>query len=218
RLADGREAVLAGIEVAPAASAAGAASRDALAALVAGREVDLRQGVPLPDRWGRLAAWASVEEGARSLQLVLLAQGHARVAARVEDQACMPALRAAERAARAALLGLWSDPVYAVLAAERPAEILKRRGEFAVVAGRVDSVRESGATIYVNFGRRWSEAFAATIPKRIERALAAAGLDPGRLAGRRIEVRGVVEQRGGPRIEILRAEQLTVGGRPDETR
>jgi hypothetical protein len=30
------------------------------------------------------------------------------------------------------------------------------------------SVRESGATIYVNFGRRWTEDFTVTILKRNE--------------------------------------------------
>ncbi|RAI37262.1 hypothetical protein CH341_29760, partial [Rhodoplanes roseus] len=146
-------------------------------------------------------------------QRELLAGGHARVAARIEDASCLPALRAAEREARKANLGLWQDPVYAARAADRPAEILVQHGRFAVVVGRVESVRESGGTIYVNFGRRWSETFSATIPKRIERTLQAAGVDPGRLAGRRVEVRGIVEQRGGPRIEILRAEQLAIEGR-----
>jgi endonuclease YncB( thermonuclease family) len=241
RLADGREVLLAGIEVAPveppsepaASSTAavttagnpartptatpgakqdpGAAAREKLAALVHGREVVLRQGAPQPDRWNRLVAWTFVD-GDRPLQRELLAGGHARVAARVDDTACMPALREAEREARKANLGLWSDPVYAALSAEQPDEILKRRGRFAVIVGRVDSVRESGGTIYVNFGRRWSETFAGTIPKRIERTLRAAGLDPRRLAGRRVEMRGIVEQRGGPRIEILRAEQLAIEG------
>ncbi|NVO12832.1 MAG: thermonuclease family protein [Rhodoplanes sp.] len=241
KLADGREVLLAGIEVAPvefssepaagstaavatpgnttpppttaagAQPSPGAEAREKLAALVRDREVVLRQGAPQPDRWNRLVAWGFVD-GDRPLQRELLAQGLARVAARVDDTPCMPALRTAEREARKANLGLWSDPVYAALSAEQPAEILKRRGRFAVIVGRVDSVRESGGTIYVNFGRRWSEAFAGTIPKRIERTLQAAGLDPRRLAGRRVELRGIVEQRGGPRIEILRAEQLAIEG------
>ncbi|WP_378479476.1 thermonuclease family protein [Rhodoplanes azumiensis] len=216
-LADGREVLLAGLAPASADTPAGRTARAALAGLVEGRPVVLAQGTPIPDRWGRTVAWVTVAGDPPgplrlgTLQLALLAQGHARVAARVEDEACRPALRAAERAARAANLGLWADPVYAAVPAAQPAEILKRRGRFAVVVGPVDSVRESGGTIYLNFGRRWAEGFAATIPKRIERTLAVAGLVPGRLAGRRVEVRGVVEQRGGgPRIEILRAEQLAL--------
>jgi len=64
-----------------------------------------------------------------------------------------------------------------VLNAETAADVLARRGRFALVEGRVVSVRESGATIYVNFGRRWSEDFTVTVLKRNERNFTAAGLD-----------------------------------------
>ena len=37
------------------------------------------------------------------------------------------------------------------------------------------SVRESGGTIYVNFGRRWTEDFTVTVAKRNERTFADAG-------------------------------------------
>jgi hypothetical protein len=60
----------------------------------------------------------------------------------------------------------------------------------------------------VNFGRRWD--FTVTILKRNERLFASAGLEPGRLAGRRIEVRGFVEERGGPAIEAVRPEQIEI--------
>ena len=75
------------------------------------------------------------------------------------------------------------------------------------------SVRESGGTIYVNFGRRWSEDFTVTIAKRNERAFTAAGLEPKSLAGRRIRVRGWIEERGGPWIEATRPEQIEVAER-----
>ncbi len=86
-------------------------------------------------------------------------------------------LLAKEQAARAAKLGLWGEPVYVIGKAEDPAEVLESRGRFALVEGKVLSVRESGGTIYVNFGRRWSEDFTVTIAKRNERAFSAAGLD-----------------------------------------
>ena len=70
------------------------------------------------------------------------------------------------------------------------------KGQFALVEGKVVSVRESGATIYVNFGQRWSEDFAVTVRKRNERNFAAAGLDLQGLAGRRVIVRGFIEARG----------------------
>ena len=91
--------------------------------------------------------------------------------------------------------------------------MLAEQGRFALVEGRVLSVRESGATSYVNFGRRWTEDFTVTILKRNERNFTAAGLEPKKLAGRQIRVRGWIEERGGPWIEATRAEQIEFADR-----
>ncbi len=126
----------------------------------------------------------------------------------VDRPDCRADLLAQERKARAAKLGLWSDPVYDIRQADDPAMIGSARGEFALVEGRVLSVRESGGTIYVNFGRRWSEDFTATIPKRLESHFTAASLAPQSLSGRLVRIRGIVEARGGPWIEVVRPEQI----------
>jgi hypothetical protein len=117
-------------------------------------------------------------------------------------------LLARERAARKAKLGLRAISYYDSLDADNPADVLAERGRFALVEGKVVSVRESGATIYVNFGRRWTEDFTVTILKRNERSFAAAGVEPKRLSGRRVRVRGWIEERGGPWIEAARPEQI----------
>ena len=119
-----------------------------------------------------------------------------RALRRVGDPACARALLAEEQAARAAKLGLWGEPVYVISKAEDPAEVLKQRGRFALVEGTVLSVRESGGTIYVNFGRRWSEDFTVTIAKRNERAFSAAGLEPKTLA-RPARARARMDRRAG---------------------
>ena len=119
-------------------------------------------------------------------------------------------LLAKEQTARLAGVGLWGEPVYVMGKAEDPAEVLKKRGRFALVEGKVLSVRESGGTIYVNFGRRWSEDFTVTIAKRNERVFAAAGLTPKSLNGRRVRIRGWIEERGGPWVEAARPEQIEV--------
>jgi hypothetical protein len=94
--------------------------------------------------------------------------------------------------------------------AENPASILGDRGRFALVEGSVLSVRESGGTIYMNFGRRWSEDFTVTIAKRNERMFSAAGLEPKKLERARVRVRGFIEERGGPWIEASRPEQIEI--------
>jgi hypothetical protein len=138
----------------------------------------------------------------------MLALGHARVSADVGVPACAAALFAAEHAARAGSFGLWGDPYYVIQQAEIPVKVLAERGKFTLVEGKVLSVRERRGTIYVNFGRRWSEDFTVTILKRNERAFTAADTELKKLTGRKIRVRGFIEERGGPWIEATRPEQI----------
>ena len=200
-LEDGRTVRLAGIEV------------PGEAALPAGTALVLKRlGVAETDRYGRLTAHVFIGDGPeRWFQADLVRRGLARVA-RVGDASCARTLFAAEQVARAAKLGLWAEPYYVMTKAEDPAEVLRSRGRFTLVEGKVASVRESGGTIYVNFGRRWSEDFTVTIAKRNERAFSAAGLEPKTLAGRRVRIRGWIEERGGPWVEAARPEQIEVVG------
>jgi endonuclease YncB( thermonuclease family) len=216
-LADGREVRLAGIEV-PRRDQQAAAAKAALTALVGGQQVTLKPLGAETDRYGRVSALILPASRAspgdeRSVQHNLLAQGHALVAARVGDSACAAEFLAAERGARARGLGLWADSSYVIRQAERPGEILAQRGRFTLVEGWVLSVRESGGAIYVNFGRRWSDDFTVTVLKRNERAFAAAGLKLRELTGRRVRVRGIIEERGGPWIEAARPEQIEMAER-----
>ncbi len=200
-LADGRELRLAAIE-------APEKSRATLQALVGAGKLRLETLGAGRDRYGRVVAFAFAGESRDSLQQALLAQGRARVSSRVGNRACAEGLLAAEREARAARRGLWADPNFAPLAAENLTGIQAKAGRFALVEGRVLSVRESGATIYMNFGRRWTEGFTVIILRRLGRTFAAAGLDPKALEGRRIRVRGFIERRHGPVIEAAHPEQI----------
>lgn len=187
----------------------------ALRALLLGKDVVLKAAKPGADRYGRLLADAFLPgepggDGERSATKTMLAQGLARISSHPGGAACLAELRTAEDAARRAKLGVWGDPRYFPRAAEDAAGISADRGRFTLVEGKVVSVRESGGTIYVNFGRRWSEDFTVTIAKRRERAFSAAGLEPRQLTGRRVRVRGWVEERGGPWIEASAPEQIEI--------
>ena len=122
----------------------------------------------------------------------------------------MTFLRGVERRARAEMLGLWGDPYFVMKEAQYPDDVLTELGRFALVGGKVLSVNESGGLVYLNFGRRWRENFTVTVAKRNQRMFIAAGLDPAKLAGRQIEVRGWIEERGGPAIEASRPEQIEI--------
>jgi len=222
---DGREVRLAGVEAPlplPSDSGAapgGAAAAAALGALAGGDEVVLRRAEALSDRYGRVVAYAYTLRDGDTLfvQGELIAAGFARVGDRVGSRSCAAELLNRENAARKAKLGLWADPYYDVLDAEVPAAVLSHQGHFALVEGRVVSVRESGSTLYLNFGRRWSEDFTVTIQKRDQRNFAAAGLDLNGLAGRRVRVRGFIAARGSagnsPWIAAERPEQIETADR-----
>jgi endonuclease YncB( thermonuclease family) len=212
RLEDGRTVRLAAVEPPAPDTASGAAAKLALQKLLAGNSVLLKWQAAATDRYGHLLAQVFVMLGGseRWVQQEMIAQGQARVGARVGDPACAKALLAAENTAREAKLGLWADPVYALRQGDNAPELRASLGRFIVAEGKVLSVREVGSTIYVNFGRVWSRNLTVTILKRHMRAFTAAGIEPKKLENRRIRVRGWIEERGGPRIEAIRPEQIEI--------
>jgi hypothetical protein len=208
RLDDGREVRLAGIEPASLGKEEGVA---ALSTILAGREVILRAEDDTPDRYGRQAAFVFLAASESPVQAVLLSRGEALVSAAVTDKECAAVLTSAEGTGRQARQGTWADPA-AIKNAESPGDILAEIGRFTVVEGKILSVRQAGATTYLNFGRNWTRDFAVTIPRRALPAFEAGGIPVKSLENRRIRVRGWVEARGGPRIEALRAGQIEVIG------
>jgi len=206
RLDDGREVRLAGIVPSVLDKA-----RAALSAIANGRDVTLRGEDDAPDRYGRQVAFVYLAGSEATVQSELLRRGEALVSTETANKDCAAELLAAEAEARQAKTGTWADPA-AIKNAESPGDILAGIGRFTVVEGRVLSVRQAGATTYLNFGRNWTRDFAVTISRRMVPAFEAAGLAPKSLEKRRIRVRGFVEARGGPRIEVLRVGQIEVLG------
>lgn len=207
RLEDGRDVRLAGVEVVALESDNGHSS---LAGLI-GRHVILRGEHGDPDRYGRQSGFLFVEHAVASVQSELLARGEALASADVTDKACAAELATAETAARQARLGIWAE-ASVIKSAKRPHEILTRIGRFAIVEGHVRSVRQAGGTLYLNFGPRWTRDFAATISKHTMPSFEMAGVAPASFEHRRVRVRGWVDRRGGPRIEVLRVGQIEIAG------
>jgi endonuclease YncB( thermonuclease family) len=210
RLQDGQEVRLAGIElISPEKQMANRAS--ALATILSDHEVELRGEDDTPDRYGRQPAFVFLPPAGTLVQEELLAQGEALVSATVTNKDCAGVLMAAEAAARQAKRGIWGDPA-AIKNTESPGDILAGIGRFAVVEGKVLSVRQAGTITYLNFGRNWTRDFAVTISRRVLPVFEAAGIVPKSLENRRIRIRGFVEARGGPRIELLRVGQIELLG------
>lgn len=207
RLHDDREVRLAGIEIlAPDASML---AESALRRLTAGRAVTLHGASDMPDRYGRQPAFVFLDGADVPIQALLLKEGAAINAADFADTDCAVAFAAAESHARRSALGIWG--ARAIKSAKSPGDILARIGRFTVVEGKVLSVRQAGATTYMNFGRRWTQDFAVTISRRALPSIEAAGIAVKSLEGQNIRVRGWVGRRGGPRIEVTRAGQIEIG-------
>ncbi|MCC7348911.1 MAG: thermonuclease family protein, partial [Variibacter sp.] len=164
-LENGRLLRLAGLDIPPGETPA--LARKFLTDEILGRSVTVRAGSP-PDRHGRLPSFIFLSPGGleRFVQHAMVNQGLARFAPPAGGRPCADELLAREREARAAGRGLWAQAAHAVQRADDPGAVQALRGRFALVEGRVLSVRESGGTVYVNFGRRWSEDFTVTVAKR----------------------------------------------------
>jgi endonuclease YncB( thermonuclease family) len=199
-LADGREILLAGIE--PAASEATKANRAAaLSAVIAESDVTLRGEDDAPDRYGRQSAFGFLAGSETPVQALQRAQGAARVSADIADGDCAASLFAAEAEPRAGQRGIWAS-LSAIKNTESSDDILAGIGQFTVVEDKVLSVRQAGATTYLNFKRNWTRDFAVTISRRALPDLAGAGSVPKSLENLQIRIRGWVETRSGARMEV----------------
>jgi endonuclease YncB( thermonuclease family) len=186
-------------------------ARAALEAMVTGKAVRLRYGGERVDRYGRALGQLFIEGVPETwVQQQMITLGLARVYSFPDNRACLDELMAAETRARTMKLGIWTDPYYTVRRADRPEPLLARAGHYELVEGRVLLADESGGRVFLNFGRYWKEDFTAVIESPALRLFEEDGLDPLVLGGALVRVRGWVDDRDGPRIEVTHPEQIEV--------
>ncbi|ODT71138.1 MAG: nuclease (SNase) [Pelagibacterium sp. SCN 63-23] len=177
------------------------------------RSVVLGYGGEEVDRYERALAhvFVETESGERIwAQRHMIESGLARVYSFPDNRLCLDQLLLSERRARVERLGIWADPYYSVRAADRPEDLVDRAGDYELVEGRVLLADRSGSRVYLNFGRFWKEDFTAVIEAPALKLFAAAGLDPLTLEGTLVRVRGWIDNRDGPRIEVTHPEQIEV--------
>lgn len=187
-------------------------AKAALAAMVLNKPVRLGYGGQEVDRYERALAQVFVVAPGGEIwaQRAMVEAGMARVYSFPDNRACLDQLYAAEGRARIAGLGIWSDPYYRVRAADKPADLLARAGHYELVEGRVLLADEASGRVYLNFGRFWKEDFTAVIAAPALRLFAETGMDPLVLEGALVRIRGWVDDRDGPRIEVTHPEQIEV--------
>ncbi len=81
-------------------------------------------------------------------------------------------------------------------------------GRFVVVEGRIRHVGERASRTYLDFVRRGEDGLTVTVSKRTWRRVLEHGLTAAGLTGRRVRVRGIVEVRRGPVLDIALPELI----------
>lgn len=179
-------------------------SRDALKALVLGRTVSLFYGGVRRDRHGRALAQLYRADGLW-VQGAMIRAGLARVYSFADNRACVTELLALETTARAARRGLWALDAYQLL---DPDTAFRGVGGFQIVEGRVRAAQKVRAWIYLNFGADWRTDFTVSIAVKDQGLFKQQGWDLLALSGQQVRVRGWMDARNGPHIQLTHPEQM----------
>jgi len=205
RLDSGLVVRLAGL-LPPESGADAAGTSTALADLALGNRVLLRYGALDRDRYQRATAQLyvlGVEE--RWAQAELVSAGLALVSGYAEDRSCIAALLTLEREARAAGAGLWQHQ----MPRDAWSDAIRSGGpRFALVEGEIVSIGRTDRTVYLDFGRNWSTDFTVSMAVADAALIEAEGGAFDALVGRRIRVRGWLDEWDGPWIRVDHAEQI----------
>ncbi|MHB8886481.1 MAG: hypothetical protein ACYC5H_15645 [Methylovirgula sp.] len=190
-----------------------ARARDALAAKFIGGKITYLTLSPTPDRWNRSPAFVFFAAdrpgaGSGSAAIFLLAHGFARFMPVPDAHPCRNLFLAAEAKARAAKLGLWRDPYYAVLAATNRAAFAERAATNVIVEGRLADVTSNRYRMTLDFAPRRDRALTVTILQRNVAIFDRSGLGFRALIGRTLRIRGLLDLRFGPQIEIASADDV----------
>jgi micrococcal nuclease len=162
------------------------------------------------DRWGREEVQLWLDAGGEDwLQGRLVAAGLARAH---HSGGCARRLIALEQEARDGALGLWHAPAFAVMPADAPGALARRRETYHIIEGRIAAVGRAGKRVFLNFGEDWRQDVTATIRVRDLSRFEKQGMVISALEGRRVRLRGFVTMENGPMIRLDAPEQIEVLG------
>ncbi len=208
-LSDGRALMLEGIRLPQGASDHAPArladeARATLLSLAQEAPLNGRAVPPKEDRYDRVRVQGF---GARWLQQALLEQGLARVAIAPDRSECAAQLYGFEAAARQAGQGLWASAAYRIRTTKddwRP-----DLGTFQLIEGRLVRVTARDGDTVLDFGGTAGSGLLAVVSGADRRNFRGSDLDG--LAGKRLRLRGIVQQRDGrPMIALSNPAQIEV--------
>ena len=167
-----------------------------------------------PDFAGRQLA--DMQDGSGMLwQEKLLEQGLAILLP--EGDRPIDALIVAEQTAISRQLGPWAtdqNPAYHYggspeLAGELP-DARHAVGRFAVIDGILKRIEDREWRSYLNFGADWRSDFTVMIDRDMRDSIKGAGQHMEDWIGQKVRVRGMIEDRGGPYLELANPASLCV--------
>jgi endonuclease YncB( thermonuclease family) len=194
------------------------AARDFIVTRIVGRDGDLERLASGTDRWGRVVADIQFSDlgpdGHRNTAgATLLAAGYGLVSPAFEARGCVSERLRIEDQARSGGLGLWGDPGAAIIDAADAETLRRNEGRFVVIEGRVRRVGFGRSRLYLDLMPRGGPTI--VVPRKFEATFARAGHAVDAAAGERIRVRGALDDRLGPRLEVSEPAMIEFLGRSD---
>ena len=191
----------------------GEESKAALTELTKGRSLQLYYGGEKRDRYDRALAqsYTLKDDGERDiwLQEEMVRLGMARVYTWPDTYQDSKRLYAAEITARDAKRGIWGHEYYRIRSPE-PNALAQDIDSYQIIQGIVTSAADVRGQVYLNFGADYKTDFTIAIAKRDRKRFEAAEIDPLKLEGATVRVRGWVELSNGPMIWLDHPERLEV--------
>jgi micrococcal nuclease len=179
---------------------------DAINAMAKGHDLAVAAIAPKEDRYDRVRGQVFSDDNLEPwLQMALVKSGLARVDIAPDRGECAAELYAAEAQARASRTGLWGLPAYQV---RTPEGLGGDTGTFQIVEGTVLSAEVKDGRAYLDFGPDWKTDFTVVISPEDMANFRSLGIDPRDYQGKRIRLRGIVQQFNGPEIEIASPKQV----------
>ncbi len=188
-------------------------AKQALASVALGAKVRLDFASNNSDRHGRTLAHLYIineDNSEEWVQKYMIEHGMARVYSFADNRLCVKELLKIEAEARANRKGIWANDYYQIRFGDKPNKLLKLDNRYELVEGRVLSAKKVGSRIYLNFGKNWRDDFTIVIEKYGQKIFSKAGVNALDYQDALIRVRGWIEIRDGPRIEVTHPEQIEV--------
>lgn len=179
----------------------GAEAHQRLSQLLQGRRVHLEFDQQRRDRFDRLLAHITTEDGIKVNEL-LLQEGLARTLFLQPNMRHLQRYYAAEAEAQGRGLGIWALPEFQLTASHKAEECIKR---FCRLQGRVKRVERRRYTTTLHLQGRLRVAIKNSLLPQFNRA----GIYPHKLSGKHISVRGWVGRRdGAPYLRLQHPLQI----------